>query len=49
MAIIHQPQLFCWNDVEACSDLHRLRMVVEALPDERLMQTLEAERKGRRD
>ena len=49
MAIIHQPQLFCWNDVEARSDLHRLRMVVEALPDELLMRTLEAERKGRRD
>jgi len=49
MAIIHQPQLFSWNDVEACSDLHRLRMVLEALPDELLMQTLEAERKGRRD
>jgi hypothetical protein len=49
MAIIHQPQLFSWDEVEAQSDLHRLRMVVEALPDETLMQTLEAERKGRRD
>jgi hypothetical protein len=49
VAIIHQPQLFSWNDVEACSDLQRLRMVVEALPDEPLMQALEAERKGRRD
>ena len=49
MAIIHQPQLFSWNDVEAHSDLHRLRMVLEALPDEPLMRTLEAERKGRRD
>ena len=49
MAIIHQPQLFSWNDVEACSDLHRLRMVLEALPDETLMQTLETERRGRRD
>jgi len=49
MAIIHQPQLFSWNQVEACSDLHRLRMVLMALPDEALMQTLEAQRKGRRD
>jgi len=49
MAIIHQPQLFSWNDVEACSDLHRLRMVLETLPDETLMRTLEAQRKGRRD
>jgi len=49
MAIIHQPQLFSWDQVEACSDLHRLRMVLEGLPDEHLMQTLETERKGRRD
>ena len=49
MAIIHQPQLFSWEDIEAHSDLHRLHMVLEALPDEPLMQTLEAERKGRRD
>ena len=49
MAIMHQPQLFSWNDVEAHSDLHRLHMVLEALPDEPLMQALEAERKGRRD
>ncbi len=49
MAIIHQPQLFSWNAVEAHSDLHRLRMVLDGLPDETLVQTLEAERKGRRD
>jgi len=49
MAIIHQPQLFSWNDIEAHSDLHRLRMVLDSLPDEPLMRTLEAERKGRRD
>ncbi|MBN2311657.1 MAG: alpha-L-fucosidase [Candidatus Hydrogenedentes bacterium] len=49
MAIIHQPQLFSWNEIEARSDLQRLRMVVETLPDEALMQALEAERKGRRD
>jgi len=49
VAIIHQPQLFSWDDVEATSDLQRLRMVLEALPDEGLMRTLEAQRKGRRD
>jgi hypothetical protein len=49
MAIIHQPQLFSWEAVEAHSDLQRLRMVVETLPDEPLMNALEDERKGRRD
>jgi len=41
--------LFAWNQVEAASDLDRLRVLFEALPDEDLMRTLEAERKGRRD
>jgi len=49
MAIIHQPGLFSWEQVEATSDLDRLRMLLEALPDEQLMRVLEAERKGRRD
>lgn len=49
MAIIHQPGLFSWDEVEAASDLDRLRVLLEALPDEDLMRTLEAERKGRRD
>ena len=49
MAIIHQPGLFSWDQVEAASDLDRLRVLLEALPDEGLMRTLEAERKGRRD
>jgi len=49
MAIIHQPDLFCWEHVDAASDLDRLRMLLEALPDEDLMRALETERKGRRD
>jgi len=49
MAIIHQPDLFTWEHVEAASDLDRLRFLLEALPDEELMLALEAERKGRRD
>ncbi len=49
MAIIHQPDLFCWEHVEAASDLDRLRLLLQALPDEELMRALEAERKGRRD
>ena len=49
MAIIPQTELFRWNQVEAASDLDRLRMVLSALPDEPLMRVLEAERNGRRD
>jgi hypothetical protein len=49
MAIIHQTELFAWDEVEAASDLDRLRVLLEALPDEDLMRALEAQRKGRRD
>ena len=49
MAIITQPQLFSWEQVDASSDLDRLRMVLESLPDEQLMQTLEKERMRRRN
>jgi len=49
MAIMHQPGLFSWDQVDAASDLDRLRRVLEALPDEALMVALEAERKGKRD
>jgi len=49
MAIIPQAELFSWDQVEASSDLDRLRMALESMPDEPLMRTLEEERKGRRD
>lgn len=49
MAIIHQPGLFSWEQVDAASDMDRLRRVLEALPDEALMLALEAERNGKRD
>ena len=49
MAIIHQPGLFSWEQVDAASDMDRLRRVLEALPDEALMLALEAERRGKRD
>lgn len=49
MAIIPQTQLFRWNDVEAKSDLTRLRYVLDALPDEPLMRELEAARGRGRD
>lgn len=50
MAIIPQKTLFRWTDVEALDDLHRLRLVLESVPDEALMRTLERRRgKGRDD
>jgi len=49
MAIIPQSELFSWNQVEASSDLDRLRMTLESMPDEALMRALEHARKGRRD
>jgi len=49
MAIIPQPQLFSWQQVETTSDMDRLRLALNAMPDESLMQTLEHERRGRRD
>lgn len=50
MAIIPQLSLFAWEDIEELGDLERLRLVVDTLPDEELMQTLETERgQGRND
>ena len=50
MATIPQQRLFSWNTVESSSDLDRLRMVFSAIPDEDLMQAMEAARgKGRDD
>jgi hypothetical protein len=49
MARIIQQKIFSWKDVEASGELERLKMVTEAIPDDRLMEVLEAERKGRRD
>lgn len=50
MAIIPQPQLFGWNEIEELGDLERLQLVLESLPDETLVKQLEEERsKGRND
>lgn len=50
MATIPQQRLFSWKTVESSSDLDRLRMVFSAIPDEDLMQAMEAARgKGRDD
>jgi len=49
MARIIQQKIFRWKDVEQSSELQRLRMVMEVMPDEELMKALEADRKGKRD
>lgn len=50
MAIIPQLRLFGWEEIEQLGDLERLRLVLEYMPDEELMQKLEKERgPGRND
>ena len=50
MAIIHDPELFAWKDIENLGDLERLKLVIENMPDEKLMKLLEKNRnKGRDD
>jgi len=50
MAHVPQARLFSWEDVESCSDLDRLSLARNDLPDDALMQALEARRaKGRDD
>jgi hypothetical protein len=49
MAKLVAPYLFTWKDVEAKSDLERLMVVLEHIPDEALMGRLEKQRKWGRD
>lgn len=50
MATIPQPYLFSWREIEADSDLNRLRLVLSVLPDEEFVRHLELRRgKGRND
>jgi len=50
MAIIPQKKLFGWTEIQSLGDLERLRLVLEYMPDEELMVTLEGMRKnGRND
>ena len=42
MATIPEQFLFCWDSVAQLGDLERLQLVLDALPDEPLMQLLEA-------
>jgi len=50
MAILPQPYLFSWKEVDQASDLDRLHLVLDALPDEPLVSFLEQRRgRGRND
>lgn len=50
MAIIPQLKLFEWTEIQTLGDLERLRLVLDHMPDEDLMKTLERQRgKGRND
>ena len=49
MAIISQPRLFEWEEIEKLNDLERLLLVLKYMPDERLMRKLEEERGNGRD
>lgn len=50
MAILPQPYLLDWTQIDAASDLDRLKLVLDVLPDEELMCALERQRgQGRND
>lgn len=49
MATIAQQPLFSWQEIDVCSDLERLHLVLSALPDEELMRQLEDQRGNGRD
>jgi len=46
MAIIPQISMQLWDEIESLGDLERLRLVIEYMPDEDLINTLERERKN---
>lgn len=50
MAIIPQQTIFSWIEIEKLGDLERLQLVIEHMPDEKMMQTMERQRgRGRND
>lgn len=49
MAKIAQKNIFSWKEIDAASDLNRLRLVLSVLPDEELMLHLESRRGRGRD
>ena len=49
MSIIPQVSLFEWTEIENLGDLERLRLVLDYITDEELMQKLEEARGNGRD
>lgn len=49
MAIIPQQSIFVWKDIDELGDLERLRLVLDYMPDNKLMNKLERERSNGRD
>ena len=49
MSILPQASLFSWQEVEATSEITRLTRLLDALPDQPLLDALEAERAGKRN
>ena len=49
MAIIAQKNLFDWKKIEKLPDLKRFELVLNNIPDEKLMRKLENKRKNGRD
>jgi len=49
MSTLTQPSLFSWKDFDASPEILRLRRILEALPDDKLLGVLVAERRGKRN
>ena len=49
MSTLPQPSLFRWNDFDASPEILRIASVLDALPDEALVRSLEVARKKKRD
>jgi hypothetical protein len=49
MGSIAQKQIFSWKNIENIGDLERLKLVLDYIPDEKIINILEKERKNGRD
>lgn len=47
--IRREENLIDWAEIEDLGDLERLKILIEVMPDEELIDKLETERKERRD
>lgn len=49
MAMISQKNLFSWKNLEKLNDLKRFELILNNIPDEKLMRKLENNRKNGRE